>query len=94
MSSFTDQKDPQSVRPETINWAAELGLSSPVDTISTSSWAADGGLTVDSDSKTSTTASCVISAGQLGKYCKLVNTIVTVSAYTYEATITVEIKSA
>lgn len=93
MSSFTDTKDPQSVRPETINWAAELALSSPADTIATSTWTADNGLVVDSSSSTTTTASCVVSAGRLGAYCNLVNHIITASSYEYDATITVEIKS-
>ena len=91
MSSFTDKKDPQSVRAESIDWTAELALSSPADTISTSEWTASDGLVVDSNSKTNQIASCVVSAGRLGAYCNLTNSIVTAAGYKYDSTITVEI---
>ena len=94
MSSFDDTKDPDSVRAETINWAAELALTSPADVISTSTWTADNGLVVDSDTNTTSTASCVVSAGRLGAYCSLTNHIVTAGGYEYDSTITVEIKQA
>ena len=91
MSSFTDTKDPDSIRAESIDWSAEMALSSPADTISLSSWTADNGLVVDSNSKTTTVASCVVSGGRLGAYCNLTNHIVCASTYEYDSTITVEI---
>ena len=94
MSSFVDTKDPQSVRAESIDWSAEMALSSPNDTISTSTWTASDSLVVDSDSNTNTVASCVISAGRLWAYCMLTNHIVTAAGYEYDATIIVEIKPA
>ena len=93
MTDFTDTKDPDSIRAESIDWTAELALSSPADTISLSTWTADNGLIVDSNSKTNQIASCVVSGGRLGAYCNLTNHIVCASTYEYDSTIVVEIKS-
>ena len=94
MSSFTDTQDPQSVRAESIDWSAELSLSSPADVISISAWTASDGLVVDSNSKSGAIASCVVSAGRLGAYCNLVNHIVTTAGYEYDSTIIMEIVQA
>lgn len=91
MSLAHDTKTTSEVRQETINWLPEMALSSPTDTISTSSWTADNGLVVDSDSNTDSTATCVHSAGRLGAYCNLENTIVTAAGFTYTKTIIMEI---
>ena len=91
MSLANDTKTATEVRQETINWLPEMSLSSPIDTISTSTWTASDGLTVDSNSKTDSTTTCVHSAGRLGAYCELVNTIVTAAGYTYTKTIIMEI---
>ena len=91
MSLANDTKTTTEVRQEVINWLPEMSLSSPIDVISTSTWSSDGGLTVDSNSKTDSTTTAVISAGQLGKYCKLVNTVVTTAGYTYTKTLIMEI---
>ena len=95
MTTFTDTKDPESVLPHTINWAAELALSSPGDTIATSTWTADNGLVINSNSKTTTTTTVIVSAGRLGAYCNLTNHITTNTspARHYEATIVMEMKS-
>ena len=91
MSLAHDTKPSASVRQEVINWLPEMSISSPIDTISTSTWTADNGLVVDSSSKTDSTATCTISAGRLGAYCNLVNTVVTKAGYTYAKTIDMEI---
>ena len=92
MTTFSVAKDPQAVLDYTITYATVMAASSPNDTISSSSWTADNGLVVDSDSNTTTTTTVFVSAGRLGAYGNLVNTIVTASARTYERTIVVEIK--
>ncbi len=51
-------------------------LASP-DTIASSSWAVETGLTVDSESNTDTTATAIISGGLAGKVYKVENSIVT-----------------
>lgn len=68
-------KAPTEVLDFQQNWAAELDA----DTISTSTWVIDSGITKDSDSKTDTTATIIISGGTEGKTYKVVNTIVTAS---------------
>ena len=47
------------------------------DTIASSSWSVETGLTVDSESDTTTTATAVISGGTAGKVYKVENSIVT-----------------
>ena len=91
MSLAKDVKTTKEVRQEVINWLPEMSLSSPIDVISTSTWTASHGLTVDSNSKTNSTTTAVISGGQLGQYCELVNTVVTTAGYTYTKTIIMEI---
>ena len=62
------------------NWAAEL----VADTITTSTWVLDSGITKDSDSNTDTTATAWVSGGTLGMTYKVVNTIVTAAGRTHE----------
>lgn len=89
---FEAIKDPSSVVDYTIDWSATLAEESPADTISTSSWTADHGLTVDSDTNTASTATVWVSGGTKGKYASLVNQIVTAGGRTLERTITVQIQ--
>ena len=67
-------KDQDSVESYTLDWADFLGA----DTISTSSWEADG-IAVDSDSNTTTTTEVTVS--KTGGTAK--NTITTAGGYTY-----------
>ncbi len=85
--TFTTSKDPESVIDYAIDWSATLAQSDPDDTIATSSWAADNGLIVDSDSKTDTIATVWVSAGNRGTIASLVNTITTTGGRTYQRTI-------
>ena len=55
------------------------------DTISSSTWTAESGLTVDSDSNDTTNATAVISGGTEGSKYKLTNKIVTAAGNTKEA---------
>ena len=87
--TFSAIKDPSAVEDYTIDWSATLNASSPVDTISTSSWTADNGVTVGSDANTTTTTTVFISGGTRGKYSNVVNTVVTTGGRTYERTISV-----
>lgn len=53
------------------------------DTISTSSWTVpDGGITVETDANTTTTATAWISGGEVGRVYRLVNTIETAGGRT------------
>ena len=91
MSLAHDTKTVQGVRQEVIDWSPEMSLSSPIDTIATSTWTASDGLVVDTDSNTTSTATCTQSGGRLGAYCELRNFIVTAAGYHYDKTIIVEI---
>ena len=76
MTTFQTIKDPASVQDYTITWTATLNG----DTISSSSWTVDPGLTVDSDTNTTTTATVWVSGGTAGNYYRLTNTVVTANA--------------
>jgi len=71
-------KAPAEVLDYLINWATWLDS----DTISSSSWSADTGLTVDSDSNTTTSATVWLSGGVLGTTLVVTNTIITVAGRT------------
>lgn len=85
-------KDPDDVIPVHVDWLDKLNLSDPADTISSSSWSADSGLTVDSDSNTTTSATAVISGGTAGNRYKLTNRIVTAAGYTYDRSTSVAVR--
>ncbi len=80
-------KDPQSVVDFAVDWTTWLAGSSPTDTISTSTWTVDSGITQDSESETSTKATIWLSGGTAGVTYKAVNKIVTAGARTIERTI-------
>jgi len=90
--SFEAIKDPNSVEDYSIDWTATFADSSPIDTISSSSWTADANVTVVSDSETTTMTTVTVSGGTVGRYCNLVNRIVTAGARTYDRTITLKIQ--
>jgi hypothetical protein len=81
-------KDPNEVKDYTINWATWLG----VDTISTSTWAADTGITVDSETESTTTATVWISGGTANNVYSLTNTITTATGRTEEQTIVITVR--
>jgi SPP1 family predicted phage head-tail adaptor len=91
--TFEIIKDPQSVLEYTIDWAPTMAESSPSDTISESSWAADNGMTVDSNSNTTNTTTVWVSGGTAMRYALLVNTIVTGVPRTHERTIVVKLQN-
>ncbi len=69
-------KDPQAVLDYTIDWAAKNWLATG-ETIQTSTWTVATGLTKDSDTKTSTTATVWLSGGTAGQTYAVTNHIVT-----------------
>ena len=70
-------------RTFTINYAPEFAFSSPGDTISTSTWSAEGsGATISSESNTTLTTSARLS-GDIGHH-RIVNKIVTTNGDTIE----------
>ena len=81
-------KDPQAVLDYQVDWSAWLGT----DTIASSSWTAETGITVDSDSHTTTTATAWVSGGTTGERYRLTNHITTAGGRTDERTITIVVR--
>ena len=73
-----------------INWSDALGSA----TISTSSWAVEAGITKDSDTKTTTVATIVLSSGTAGTTYTCTNTITTSTSETWVDTLYIIVPSA
>lgn len=88
-------KDPDEVLDYTIDWQ---GTTNPVlgtsETIITSTWTVPSGITKDSDSKTNTTTTIVLSGGTDGVQYEIANKIVTDNspARTYERTVSLQVR--
>lgn len=86
----TYPKDPDETLDYIINWAVHLGS----DTISSSSWVAEDGITIDSDTNTTTTATVWLSGGTLKAYYLVTNTIITDGGRTLEQSIRIHMVAA
>lgn len=73
-------KDAVDVRDYTFDWSSILGD----DTISSSDWVADTGLTIDSDTNTTTSTTVWISGGTTNQAYRVYNTVVTTDGRTYK----------
>ena len=87
-ATFEVLKDPASVVSYTIDWSTTLGA----DTISTSAWVGTG-VTVDSDSNTTTAATVVCSGGTVNTYAELKNTIGTAGGSTHIRRVAVSVQN-
>lgn len=85
MSDFT--KDPDAVLDYALDWAAWLAG----DTIATASWTADG-VTVDSQTNTTTVATVWLSGGTVGTPAAATCRITTASGRTEDRTLTFTIE--
>ncbi len=79
----TFEKDPDAVKDYTIKWAKWLNT----DTISTSTWIADSGITVDSDTNDTDSATAWLSSGTEGNTYTVTNRIVTAAGRTEDRSI-------
>jgi len=86
MKSFT--KDPDSTLDYVINWSNWLDS----DAISTSSWTVSSGITNESESNTSTTATIWLSGGTAGETYRVTNRIVTSGGRTVDRSNTITIR--
>ncbi len=77
-------KDPNEVLDYQIDWADFLAA----DTIVTSSWSAESGITVDGSSNTTTTATVILSGGTAGNRYVVTNRIVTAGGRTSDRSLT------
>lgn len=76
-------KDPDEVLDYQIDWSTRLGG----DTISSSEWTVPDGLTEDSATNDTTTATIWLSGGVLGKVYEVQNRIVTAGGRTMDQTV-------
>jgi len=84
------RKDPDEKLDYTVNWATWLG----VDTIASSVWAVDTGLTISSSpavSNTTTTATAWVEGGTNKNRYKLTNTITTAAGRIKQSSFWIEI---
>lgn len=79
-------KDPESVLDYQIDWSTWLGS----DTIASSSWVIPTGITEDSDSNTTTTATVWLSGGTAGTTYTVTNRIVTAGGRTEDRSLTIK----
>lgn len=82
-------KDPDAVLDYSINWSSWLVAG---DTIVTSTWAADDGITIDSDSNTTTATTVWLSGGGAGESYDVTNHIVTDDGREDDRTITILVR--
>lgn len=81
-------KDPNEVLDYVRDWTTALAG----DTIATSAWTVPSGITKDSDSNTTTTATIWLSGGTLDADYALVNRITTAGGRTMRKTLTFRIR--
>lgn len=80
-------KDSAAVLDYGVDWSAWLGT----DTIATSTWTVPTGLTVDSETETTTLATVWLSGGTTGTTYTLVNRITTAAGRQDERTLTITV---
>ena len=71
-------KDPNAVLSYTMKWSKWLGS----DTIATSTWVLEDGITNDTDANTATTATITLSGGTAGRNYTVTNRITTAAGLT------------
>lgn len=88
-------KDPNAVKDIAIDWTRWLTLtpSGTADTISSSTWTVDSGITKDSDSSSTTLTTIWLSGGTAGTTYDLTNRIVTAGGRTEDRTISVRVRN-
>ena len=82
------KKDPDAVLDYEVDWSEWLGGS---DTIATSTWSAPEGITIVTDSNTTTTATVWLSGGTARQSYNVTNHITTDGGRTDERTITIKV---
>lgn len=82
-------KDPNAVKPYGVTWSDWLESG---ETISTSTWIADTGITVDSSSKTDTVTTVWLSGGTDGQNYRVTNRIVTSLGKTDDRSLIIQVR--
>jgi hypothetical protein len=86
-------KSPNDNYAYTINWAAELGADTINASPGGSTWTAEAGITIDSETNDTTTTTIDLSGGTSGKTYQLTNQINTVGGDVYEKNIYITIQN-
>ena len=84
----TFEKDPDAVLDYVVNW--EMWLAG--DTIATSTWTAETGITVVSDTETATTTTVWLSGGTAGSDYNVVNRVTTTMGRTDDRTLRIRVR--
>jgi hypothetical protein len=84
MSTPEFKKDPSAVLDYSIDWTPWLPSG---DTIATSTWVAETGITIDSTANSTTKTTVWLSGGTAGTIYKVTNTITTAGGRTDERTL-------
>jgi alkylhydroperoxidase family enzyme len=84
-ATFSQIKDPDENIGVVINWAAPLGA----DTISSSTWVIESGITLDSDTNTTTTATAILTGGVRGNTYNCTNRVTTAAGRIWDRTVRV-----
>lgn len=82
-------KDPGEVLDYAVDWSAHLADG---DTIVSSSWVVATGLTVGTDSETTTRTTIWLSGGTAGTEYRVTNTVTTAQGRTFERSFTVTVQ--
>jgi hypothetical protein len=85
----TYAKDPDAVLDYQVDWSAWLGVG---EEILTSQMIPEDGITVDSDSNTTTTATVWLSGGTAGEAYEVTNRITTTQARTDDRTLRIVVR--
>lgn len=95
MSQILAIKDPGEVKDYQIDWAGESPGPRLVEgeTIASSEWTVEEGITVDSEAADDTTATIWVSGGVAGQKYRLTNEIMTSDGRTYRQTIWIPVNS-
>lgn len=86
---MTYVKDPSAILDYSINWSSWLVAG---DTIVTSTWTAETGITIDDDSNTTTATTVWLSGGTAGESYDVTNHIVTDDGREDDRTITILVR--
>lgn len=85
-------KDPDAVTDYGIDWADWLAESTdPTDTLLTSAWSSDAGITTSAPQLDGTVASCLISGGSAGTTYTVTNRITTTNGRTEDRSFRVKV---
>jgi hypothetical protein len=84
-----DDKDPTDVKDYTVSWAAEMAARS--DTIATSVFTAPVGITIDSQSNSTTTSTVWLSGGTADNSYEITCTVVTAGGRTLQRSVSLRV---